>query len=87
VTTNAHSFARLAVAHAPVLVNINVRIKFEMPRFTHSKYTLSAVQFKNRSRDPDHAPFSGGLSIVILSLGLATINVSAKLEVPMAAVY
>jgi len=48
--------------HALVLVSVNMHAKFEVP--SHFKDMTGAPKFKKWSRDPDHAPFSGGLTSV-----------------------
>jgi len=40
--------------HALSLLCINQHTKFEVPSFTDSK-NMIGEEFKNRSRDPDHA--------------------------------
>jgi len=47
--------------HALAFINANVHTKFEVPSSTHFKDMIEAPKFKNGSRDPDHAPFRGGL--------------------------
>jgi len=49
--------------HAFVLFCVYQHTTFEVPSFTNSKDMIGA-KFKNRSRDPDHAHFRGGLSSV-----------------------
>jgi len=48
--------------HATALVCINQQMKFEVPSFTISKDMIAAKFKKNGSRQPDYAPFRGGLS-------------------------
>jgi len=49
--------------HYYVLLCINHHTTFEVPSFTNSKAWLGQ-NLTNGSRDPDHAPFGGGLSSV-----------------------
>jgi len=43
------------------LLYMNQQLKFKVPIFTTYK-DIIGVKLKNGSRDPNHAPFRGGLS-------------------------